>query len=144
MNEVNISVINKRRVEVLYFLEVLLPHLLATIFEAEKQFNILIELFHVQFFGELHKKLQKKVEIFEFYLEDLLEIKKEFDLHVKSSEKLSLDDKENEYEALLIQATADVSMLVKRLKIEIKEILEKKEKNNEDNSKNNNHNMLNY
>ena len=144
MNSINIKLVNKRLVEVLYFLEVLIPHLQATISEAEREFNILIELFHEQFFHELYKKLEKKCQIFEVYLEDLLEMKKEFDLNIQSNKKLTLEEDENEYEALLIHGTAEVSILIKRLKIEMKEILDKKEKNYENNIKNNNSCMLNY
>lgn len=144
MNSINIDLVNKRLVEVLYFIEVLIPHLRATISESERESNVLIELFHNQFFYELYKKLENKCQVFEVYLEDLLEMKKDFDLHVESNEKLKLEEDESEYESLLIQGVSELSILIKILKIEMKEILDKKDRNYENNTQNNNSCMLNY
>lgn len=137
MNSINIELVNKRLVEVLYFSEVLIPHLQATISEAQKEFNILIELFHEQFYFEIYRKLQKKKEVFKIYLEDLLEMKSEFDNYVQVNEKLQLDVVEIEYEDILIHCTAEVSVLIQKLEIEMKEIIEKKDKNYEKFTKDN-------
>ncbi len=127
MNDINIQLINKRLIEIIYFSEVLIPHLKATITEAEMEYNILIYMFNYQFF-----------------LEDLIEMKNSFDEQISLEEQLDLSESEKEFEELSIHAIADVSILIKIIKIEMDEIKIKMERENEKNIKNNSSSLLNY
>lgn len=140
------ELVKKRLVEVLYFSQVLIPHLHSTINEAEKEYSTLIEIFNNQFYSELINKLEKKYKIFQIYLEDLQEIKISFDEKIELSETLELNEEDNKFESLLIQAIAEVSILIKTIHIEIEEMNKKiyKEQTDEKDIKNDTSSFLNY
>lgn len=144
MSDINIELVQKRLVVVLYFSEIMMTNLSATINEAEREQNILIEMFNYQFYQEVYTQLEKKSAIFKLYLEDLQDMKKAFDEQIAMGEQITLNEKEIAYEELLIHAIAEVSILIKKLEIEQNEMMKKKERKDEKNTKNSNGTLLNY
>lgn len=135
MNKVNSELLEKRLVELVYMKEVLIPKLNETIHNAEVEYNPLIEMFKYQFYNEIHSKLEKKYKLFGVYLEDLTDMKIAFDEQIELEKKLNLNDFELEFESLLINVIAEVSVLLETLKIEMEEIQNKiKERKNEKDS----------
>jgi hypothetical protein len=145
---VNIELIYKRFEETQYFSQVLIPHLHETIHEIKCKQNVLVELFHNQFYEELYTQIESKHALFKVYLKDIIEMKEAFYQYIQTEEKTTLTEEEAQIESLLVNAVSEIQILLDRLEIEMINILNKLEKQDENLDKDiqdtNKSDLLNY
>lgn len=115
----------------IYSNEVTLVSIDGMIHNTQKEHSSLFNLFSNDFFQTVYQQLNEKKETNKLYIEDLKVLHKEFNLRIKNLGNTHLSDEEKKYEDTLISAISEISMLVNKLEIKIKNLFEKLGEKNE-------------